>query len=350
MRAYADTLMAAFADHAPDVVPELIELNPSPMNGVWGQRIQTVLMPSRAWLQRNRKPDLWHVLDGSRAYIARALAQAPVAITAHDIIPWLQANGRFPGSPPIGRAAARLWRRNGREMRRAARLICVSECTARDASQEFGCERENLQVVPNPLRPGMATRAREAMARERHSGVVLHVGNNGFYKNREGVLRIYARLDGNHAQRLLMAGPAPTEELLRLVHALGLAGRVEWHGDPDDDALASLYRRASVLLFPSIYEGFGWPVLEAMALGLPVIVSDRGSLAEVVGNAGACLPLNDEAGFVSAVNRILGSPETAIDLSKRGLARAGEFGAAIFARRMHEAYSAAIATHQGTGT
>ena len=143
-----------------------------------------------------------------------------------------------------------------------------------------------------------------------------------------------------------MAGPAPTEALQRLAHELGLTDRVEWVLDPDDDALARLYRRASVLLFPSLYEGFGWPVLEAMAFGLPVVVSDRGSLAEVVGDAAACLPLGDENGFVYAVNRILGSPESAIEFSKRGLARAGEFGTAVFAKRMQEAYLAAIATHQ----
>jgi hypothetical protein len=94
MRAYADTLLAAYASHAPEILPELVELNPSPMYGVWGPRLQTVLMPARAWLQRNRKPDLWHVLDGSRAYIARALAPAPVAMTSS---PGYRPTGGFRG-------------------------------------------------------------------------------------------------------------------------------------------------------------------------------------------------------------------------------------------------------------
>jgi glycosyltransferase involved in cell wall biosynthesis len=241
-----------------------------------------------------------------------------------------------------------LWQRNGREMRRAAGLVCVSECTARDTLQDLGCVPEIVRVVPNPLRPGMADRACAAIDVIRSGGVVLHVGNNGFYKNRVGVLRIFAKLDPSIACRLLMAGPAPTVGLLRLAQEHGLADRIEWCGDPDDDALASLYRRASVLLFPSLYEGFGWPVLEAMAFGLPVVASDAGSLSEVIGAAGVCLPLDDEAGFVSAINRILGSRETAIDLTKRGLARAGEFGASVFAKRMQEAYLAAIATQQRT--
>ena len=76
MRAYADTLVQALARHAPEIELDLIELDPMPKHGVWSRRLQTVLMPARAWLQRSRAPDLWHVLDGSRAYVAGALGPA----------------------------------------------------------------------------------------------------------------------------------------------------------------------------------------------------------------------------------------------------------------------------------
>ena len=105
MRAYAETLVQALAAHAPDIDPELVELDPEPLPSQWGQRLQTLLMPAMAWRQRKRAPDLWHVLDGSRAYVAPFLGPAPVLVTVHDIIPWLQAEGRFPGSPPVGPGA-----------------------------------------------------------------------------------------------------------------------------------------------------------------------------------------------------------------------------------------------------
>jgi len=343
MRAYAETLMEAMAKHTPGLAPEMVELDPLPAQGAWGRRVQTLVMPARAYMQRGRSPDLWHVLDGSRAYIARALGPAPTVVTVHDVIPWLQAKGRFPGAPSLGTAASGLWCANGRELRRAARLICVSSCTARDALQEFGSAAEKTHVVRHPLRTGMASRSQVPSDVPRSGGIVLHVGNNGFYKNRDGVLRIFARLDPGLAQRLVMVGPGPTEDLLRVAQALGLADRVEWCADPDDDVLAGLYRRCSVLLFPSVYEGFGWPVLEAMSFGLPVVVSNGGSLGEVVGGAADCLSLEDTTGFVSAVDRLLGSPELAAAASSRGLDRAQEFSSAEFARRMREMYLGAIA-------
>lgn len=347
MRAYADTLVQALARHAPEIETELIELAPTPGTGVWSQRLQTMLMPARAWLHRARTPDLWHVLDGSRAYVARGLGAAPIVVTVHDVIPWLQAYGHFPGAPALGAAARGLWRGNGRAMRSSAQLVCVSTNTARDVQRESGIEREKLLVVPLPLRPAMVDRAGTPSDVVRNDGLVLHVGNNGYYKNREGVLRIFAKLDPRIAQRLLMAGPPPGGDLLRMVHQLDLSDRIEWSNDPDDDALTNHYRRASVLLFPSLYEGFGWPVLEAMSFGLPVVASDAGSLPEVGGDAVACLPLDDEEGFVSAVEQILRSPEAAQAASVRGLARAQNFSSAAFARGMQVAYSRAIEAARG---
>ena len=344
MRAYADTLVQALSRHAPEIELDLIELDPMPKHGLWSRRIQTVLMPARAWMQRARAPDLWHVLDGSRAYVSRALGTAPVVVTVHDVIPWLQANGRFPGAPVLGAAARGLWRANIQAMKHSAQLVCVSECTARDAQRESGIAAEKSLVVPLTLRPAMVDRARAPSDAVRNEGLVLHVGNNGFYKNREGVLRIFAKLDPRVAQRLLMAGPAPTGDLLRRAHELGLSDRIEWSYNPDDDALASHYRRASVLLFPSLYEGFGWPVLEAMSFGLPVVASNAGSLPEVGGDAVACLPLDDEPGFVSAVEQILRSPEAATAAAARGLARAQNFSSAGFASGIQVAYSRAMET------
>ncbi len=350
MRAYADTLLAAMACHAREIHLELVELDPAPARGPWNQRLQTLLLPLRARAQRRRAPDLWHVLDGSRAYVARALGPRPYLVTVHDLIPWLQAEGMFPGAPPLGAAARGLWRSNGLAMQRSALLACVSDSAQRDARRAFAIAPGKSVVVHHPLRPAMAIRAGQAAAAARDNGVVLHVGNNGFYKNREAVLRIFSKLDARVATRLVMAGPAPTGELLRAGHELGISNRIDWAGDPDDDALASLYRRSSVLLFPSLYEGFGWPVLEAMAFGLPVVAADSGSLPEVVGDAAACLPLADEQQFVSALEQLLASPEVARAATARGLARARQFGAEEFGVAMSRAYLMAIGNQRKLAT
>ncbi len=98
-----------------------------------------------------------------------------------------------------------------------------------------------------------------------------------------------------------------------------------------------------MLLFPSLYEGYGWPVLEAMAFGLPVVASDAGSLAELVGDAATVYSPLDEAGMAAAVERVLASEDVAQAASARGRARASEFSEARFAREMVAAYESAMA-------
>jgi glycosyltransferase involved in cell wall biosynthesis len=166
----------------------------------------------------------------------------------------------------------------------------------------------------------------------------MHVGNNAFYKNRQGVLRIFARVEPELARRLLMAGPPPDAALRALARDLRIEDRVEWRENPEDEELAESYLGADVLLFPSIYEGFGWPVLEAMNFGLPVVASDSGSLPEVVGTGGSFLPVIDEAGFVEAVEQLLASPALRGDFARRGRDQAQRFDGARFARNIRDAY------------
>jgi glycosyltransferase involved in cell wall biosynthesis len=341
MRAYANVLADALSQHAAHVDARLIELQPDAADGVWARRLQTMTLPLRARRAARDVPDVWHVLDGSRAHVASALRGAPVVVTIHDVIPWLQGHGALAQVAPIGEAARLLWRRNGRSFREAAAVVCDSARTAADAQQAFAVRPERCHVVPLPVRPALLG-MRGPHVDTRPSGVVLHVGGDGFYKNRAGVLRLFARLDGALAKRLVMAGPAPPRELRGLADSLGIGPRVEWVRNADDAALAACYARARVLLFPSLYEGFGWPPLEAMAFGVPVVASDRGSLPEVVGDAGRCLPLDDEAGMVAAVETLLRCPDAWREASARGSARAAQFTLQRMADGVVAAYDRAL--------
>lgn len=341
MQAYTQTLEHALAKFAPDIDAHVVRIGPNGDEGNWARRSQTLLMLARAWAQRGFAPDVWHVLDGSRAYLASALSGAPVVITAHDLIPWLQSKGRFKGAPKTGAAARWLWRWNGAAMRGSAVLVCDSESTRRDARECFAVDNELCRVVSLPLRSTLVPHATEPSSTLREPGHVLHVGNNSFYKARPQALRIFARLAADHARKLSMAGPQPTTELKALAASLGIADRIEWLGDPDDATLAGLYRCASVLLFPSCYEGFGWPVLEAMAFGLPVVSSNRGSLPEVAGDACQCLDPDDIDAFAAAATRLLVDSDYARTASEVGRRWAAEFSGQQFAAAMRNAYWAA---------
>ncbi|MDI1253501.1 glycosyltransferase family 1 protein [Thermomonas sp.] len=339
MRAYADVLIQALARHAPDVEAQLFELAPVAASGGLDQRMEMLSLPLKAWRHRNASVDVWHVLDGSRAYLASALQGAPLVITAHDIIPRLQQRGRFPGTPTVSAAARWLWRRNGVAMRSAQMLVCVSECTRRDVSSEYG-DPHSSKVVPSPVRPSLAAFS-EVDGSPREQGVILHVGNNGFYKKREQALRIFARLDRALARTLVMIGPKPTASMRAFAEQAGLAASILWIEDVADTVMVDWYRRASVLVFPSLYEGFGWPVLEAMTFGLPVVCSDGGSLPEVAGSAAPCVPADDIDGFVHEIEVLLRDPELVRRRAEQGRDWAAQFSLERFARDMADTYRSA---------
>jgi glycosyltransferase involved in cell wall biosynthesis len=339
MRAYAELVQTALARHAPAVQLELLELSPAQARGRWSRRWAFAGQHVRARRARRRAPDLWHVLDGSRAHVAGAFGGEPVVITLHDVIPWLQDRGECAGVPPLGTAARLLWRANGRALRKAAALACVSASSARDAQRVFAVPAAHCHLAPLALRESLARLANEADAWPREP-VVLHVGGDGFYKNREGVLQVFSRMSHPDA-RLVMAGAPPSEAQLRLVEALGISGRVQWLPDADDETLARLYGSATALLFPSRYEGFGWPVLEAMAFGAPVVASSAGSLPEVLGGGVEQFAPEDHAGMARALDRLFADPAEAQRQSAQGRVRAAAFNERAFAQNILAAYAAA---------
>ena len=342
MRAYASTLVKALTQFQPEIRTELVELavglGKSPTNG----RAETLRMPWRAIRANGLRPDVWHVLDGSRAYVGFGLRRRPVVVTAHDIIPWLQAKNLFPSAPRVGFAARRLWWLNGRAMRSSALTVCDSENTSRDVQQAFKPASNRCRVVRLPLRSALWEQHPSRLLPARERGLVIHVGNNSFYKNRARVLELFSCLQPSEGLKLVMLGPPPSSDLSDLATELGLGARINWIVDPEDDELVAWYARASVLIFPSIYEGYGWPPLEAMAHGCPVVAADTGSLPEVVGSGGSCLALENHVGWVDAINLLLSNQEHFERAQTAALQQAARFSIKEFAQQMSDAYNFAL--------
>jgi glycosyltransferase involved in cell wall biosynthesis len=142
-----------------------------------------------------------------------------------------------------------------------------------------------------------------------------------------GILRALALLRDRIPHPLVMAGrpSLKAERDMRLVEQLGLGDRVRFTGWVADEDLPVLYSLADAFVFPSLYEGFGVPLLEAMACGCPVVTSTGGSCAEVVGEAGLCVDPADPAAIAGAVLRVVTEPGLARELGRRGVERARRF-------------------------
>lgn len=204
--------------------------------------------------------------------------------------------------------------------RRADAVVAVSRFTAGEVERRLGVPRQKIVVCP-PGSPRWA--ARQTMPA---GGPILFMGTLEPRKNVGALLDGYAALLAQvpDAPPLWLAGgatPAAASWLERIAHA-PLAGRVKHLGYIPSERRYALYAQASMLVQPSHLEGFGIPVLEAMTVGVPVIVNNRGALPEVAADAGAIVDANAADQLAAAMRRYLDAPEAARDAAARGLARA----------------------------
>jgi glycosyltransferase involved in cell wall biosynthesis len=212
----------------------------------------------------------------------------------------------------------------GMAVRRAAALLAISKATADDLVARFPKANEKVRVVP--LGVGREFHA-EAARSDAADGFVLAVGTLEPRKNLPRLVLAYSALDRDLQERhpLVVVGRHGWQagETLHALRSLGDRCRVR--GYVSDAELAGLYRRCAVFCYPSLGEGFGLPVLEAMAAGAPVVTSDRSSLPEVGGDAVEYVDPTDVRSIAAGLRRILESPARAAELRERGKRKAAEF-------------------------
>jgi glycosyltransferase involved in cell wall biosynthesis len=211
----------------------------------------------------------------------------------------------------------------------------VSEASKRDILHLFNVPPEKIVVVYNAIDSHFSvTPSDEAVARVRERyqldhQFILYVGNIKPHKNLVRLIEAFDRLrrGGLEDLKLLIIGDQISKlpALRRAVHRHKLHKQVRFLGYLSDDQLAILYRLASAFVFPSLYEGFGLPPLEAMASGTPVVTSNVSSLPEVVGDAAVLVNPYDVDAIVDGVRRVLTDPALAADMRRKGIERAREF-------------------------
>ena len=221
-------------------------------------------------------------------------------------------------------------------------LLCISEQTRRDFLREFPQCADRAKVTP--LAASLPAPLADGLGRaERSSPYVLFVGNRSGYKNGLNALKAFAELSPAHPtlQLVCFGGEPLTNEEEQVLNAAQARKRaVAVHGD--DPLLSAYYSRAAVLLYPSRYEGFGLPVLEAMQLGCPVITTRCASLPEVAGEAAIYLDPDDVRGMARAADRLLREEPWRQSWIEAGRKRAEKFSWPATARQTKAAYAEAL--------
>jgi len=259
-----------------------------------------------------------------------ALTRVPVVATIHDVIPALLPEYR--GS----RLVAAYTRLVSFTARRARRLIVDSECSKRDLVRVVGVAPERVDVIPlaaNPLFRPLDAGAAAAACRQRWNlerSFLLYVGGNDVRKNLPTLLRAWsiaaARLSDHE---LVIAGAMRNEppffpDIRGLAAQLALP-RLRFLGSVLDAEKHLLFAACTAFVWPSRYEGFGLPPLEAMQAGAPVISSDSSSMPEVVGQAGLLVPPDDVGALTAALVNVASDLQLQTQLRAKGLARAAAF-------------------------
>jgi len=295
---------------------------------------------------RREAVDLFHAPH----YVLPMLTPCRSVVTIHDCI-----HLRFPQYLPnrIGYAYARaqMWMATNK----AARVMTVSEASKRDILRYFRVPESRIDVIYNAIDERFwAEPDAEHIERVREryrltAPFVLYAGNIKPHKNLERLIEAFNLLRTDRPDladvELLIIGDEISKyaTLRRAVHRHKLHKHVRFFGFVPDQTLAALYRLAKVFVFPSLYEGFGLPPLEAMASGTPVITSNVSSLPEVVGDAALMIDPYEPAAIADAMRRVLTDPALHAALRARGLARAREFSWERSIKRVREIYDEVLA-------
>jgi glycosyltransferase involved in cell wall biosynthesis len=371
--------------YARELLPELVRLAPpgtrftafvsreasAAAEGPWGELMPAVTVPVNA-----RRREQWVL--GEQVFLPHLAARAGVdlvhslastapaygryrrVLTVHDLI-----YARFPSAHP-GLRDRGMRVLVPLAVRRSTRVIAISDSTRRDLVELLRLPEERIDVVPQGL--GAVRRLPEAMeelggkehgldtptalsAQETRARfglgerrVLLTLSAKRPHKNLLALIGAFAHIPSERRPVLVLPGyPTWHEAELRARAAeLGILGDVRFEGWLSEGEIEGLWGLADAFVYPSLYEGFGLPVLEAMARGVPVACADTSSLPEVAGDAALLFDPCSEPAIARAIERLLDDPALAHDLRERGLARAREFGWERTARLTLDSYARAL--------
>lgn len=293
------------------------------------------------WELARRQPDVCHFTNS----VAPLWAPCPTVITIHDMTLWLfpecHPRRRLLAMKPIIPLAAR----------RAARIIAVSESTKRDIVRILGVPAEKVDVIYEAAAPSyrVVSQGPELdsirLTHRLPDRFILHVGTVEPRKNLIRLIEAFGRLwkAGMRSHQLVLVGQMgwKNEDLLSALEQLEIRDAVRFLDYVPTESLIGIYNLADVLVLPSLYEGFGLAMLEAMACGTPVLTSNRGSLSEIAGDAAEFIEPTEIDSIADGLKQLLAKGDRREELRKRGLLRAAHFNWETTADQTLRVYAAA---------
>lgn len=358
----AELLDAALRAHAPGHAPALLRPRmPRAFRrvlrgrtGLNADRLMARHLAYPRWLRRHgRGLDLYHVADHSYAHLVDSLPAARTVVTCHDLDAFRSIlNPAAQPRPAWFRAmAARAMHGLGR----AAHVVCDSDAVRAELLSHRLLAPERVTTVPLPAHPdfgaapdGVADAEAARLLGPAEGAIdLLHVGSTVRRKRIPLLLKAFAELAPVvPGARLVRVGGPLQPEQRRIAVEHGIADRIVELPFLDRKTLAAVYRRATLVVYPSEREGFGLPLVEAMVCGAPILAADLAVFREVAGDAARYVPRDDAPGWAEAmadeIDR-LASPETRAAARETVLRRAERFTLAAYARGITDVYSRVLA-------
>ena len=323
--------------------PDLLASFPTVIGPLSGESRARRVVTEATWLARQARAerlDLLHHLGGTMPVVR----STPGLVTIHDLQPFA-----FPEHfSRVKRAYLRATVPTS--VKRAVVVIVLTEFIRQDVVERIGIDPEKILLVPPGIDPPLPIDPAVALAVRRRHGIgeapfFLYPAITYAHKNHVSLVRAFGRVAAvdDRPKLVLTGGEADAEGALRTeISRLGLGDRVVRTGRVPRADLDALFSEARALTFPSLYEGFGIPVLEAMSRGVPVIASATAALPEVLGDAGVLVEPGDEVAWSDAMVRMLDDDEHRAAMVARGSRRAARFTWSASAEAMLRAYEVAF--------
>jgi glycosyltransferase involved in cell wall biosynthesis len=355
---YTDNLIAGLRTVRPEW--EILELIPKSFDRTSSSltlRIQKYY--ERFWrypqFVQQQEADLVHIVEPCDANIVYWLRKMnrPIVVTCHDLVNFFYQDN-LQGSVQLPIISRRAWLYSVNGMRYADRTIAVSSATAKDTTQILKIEPTQITVIPNavepifqPLQKSVVAAFRQQQGIAPESLCLLNVGANHPRKNIGTILKAIAILkDKGLPIQFCKAGADFTAEQKQFIQTCELESTVRYVGKPDKSTLVQFYNAADLLVAPSLHEGFGITLLEAMACGTPVVTSNTSAMPEVVGNAGVLVNPECSDEIAGAIVHLHYNPTYYQELVERSLTRVAKFTWQKTAEEVAEVYTKVLTDRQ----